>query len=94
MPRKFDDREFWVADSESDPFELGVVPAPFIWGLYNGVDYFEFTDTNDFCDFVAAKRIVLYAHNGGKFDWHFLSHRFEPESDLLIINGQIGRAHV
>lgn len=94
MARKFDDRELWVADSETDPFELGVIPAPFIWGLYNGVDYFSFTDTDDFCDFVAAKRIVLYAHNGGKFDWHFLSHRFEPESDLLIINSRLSRFNI
>ena len=31
-----DNREIWVADSETDPFELGVIPEPFIWGLYNG----------------------------------------------------------
>jgi len=89
--RKNDDRDLWVADSETDPFELGIIPVPFIWGLFNGVDYFEFTDTNDFVDFVAAKRIILYAHNGGKFDWHFLSHRFEPDSDLLIINSRLSR---
>jgi len=94
MARKYDGRELWVADSETDPFELGVIPAPFIWGVYNGVDYFEFRDTNDFVDFVAAKNIVLYAHNGGKFDWHFLSHRFEVNSDLLIINGRLSRFNI
>lgn len=91
---KRDDREIWVADSETDPFELGVIPEPFIWGLYNGVDYFEFDNTDDFCDFVAAKRILLYAHNGGKFDWHFLSHRFEPDSDLLVINSRLARFNI
>jgi len=89
-----DDREIWVADSETDPFELGVIPEPFIWGVYHGYDntaYYEFSDTDAFVDFVSDKDIILYAHNGGKFDWHFISHRFEPDSDLLIISGRLAR---
>ena len=89
-----DDRQIWVADSETDPFELGVIPVPFIWGVYNGngnTIYREFTDTDDFVNYVAAKNVILYAHNGGKFDWHFISHRFEPDSDLLVINGRLAR---
>jgi len=92
MPK--DNREIWVADSETDPFELGIIPKPFIWGVYNGYGdtfYREFTDTDSFVDFVSKRNIILYAHNGGKFDWHFISHRFEPESDLLIINGRLAR---
>jgi len=83
--------DIWVADSETDPFAPDVIPKPFIWGLYNGVDYYEFTDTDDFCDFVAARSIVLYAHNGGKFDWHFLSHRFESGTPILVIAGRLSR---
>jgi len=86
-----DHRKIWVADSETDPFELGVIPAPFIWGVFNGTDYWEFDTTDEFLDFVSAKDVLLYAHNGGKFDWHFCSHRFEPDSDLLIINGRLAR---
>jgi hypothetical protein len=92
MPK--DTREIWVADSETDPFELGLVPEPFIWGLYHDYGdglYREFVDTDDFVDFVSKQRIILYAHNGGKFDWHFISHRFEPDSDLLVINGRLAR---
>jgi len=88
---KKDTREIWVADSETDPFELGIIPAPFIWGVYDGKRYYEFTDTNNFVDFVSKRNIILYAHNGGKFDWHFISHRFEPDSDLLVINGRLSR---
>lgn len=87
-------KDIWVADSETDPFELGVIPAPFIWGLYNGHPddgYFEFTSTDDFVDFVSKRNIILYAHNGGKFDWHFISHRFEPDSPILVIAGRISR---
>ena len=37
-----------VADSETDPFKHGRFPTPFIWGLYNGKHYYEFTNTDDF----------------------------------------------
>ncbi len=83
--------EIWVADSETDPFELGLIPEPFIWGLYNGSDYYEFTDTDTFVDFVRERNIILYAHNGGKFDWHFISHRFEPDNPILVIAGRLSR---
>lgn len=97
-----DNREIWVADAETDPFKFGEVPEPFIWGVYNGTDYFEFIGTGPFnicshadllrmVDFLRTKEIILYAHNGGKFDWHFLSAFFEPASDLFIINGRLAR---
>lgn len=86
--------EIWVADSETDPFELGVIPAPFLWGVYNGKKYYEFSDTDKFVDFVIKRDIILYAHNGGKFDWHFISHRFKVDSDLLVINGRLSRFEI
>lgn len=97
-----DNREIWVADAETDPFKFGEVPQPFIWGVYNGTDYFEFMGsgpyfvcTNDdigaMVAFLRKKKIIVYAHNGGKFDWHFLSAFFEPNSDLFIINGRLAR---
>lgn len=86
--------EIWVADSETDPFELGVIPAPFLWGVYNGKKYYEFSDTDKFVDFVIKRDIILYAHNGGKFDWHFISHRFKADSDLLVINGRLSRFEI
>ena len=55
-------KEIWVADSETDPFDYDIIPEPFIWGLYNGVDYFEFTDTGEFVSFVRDRNIILYAH--------------------------------
>jgi len=91
---KIKGREIWVADSETDPFDYDIIPKPFIWGLYNGkgdAGYFEFTDTNDFVDFVSKQNIILYAHNGGKFDWHFISHRFEPLTPILVIAGRLSR---
>jgi hypothetical protein len=84
-------REIWTADCETDPFKKGRIPAPFIWGLYNGEEYWEFTETDEFVNFLYDKNVVVYAHNGGKFDWHFLTQyivQFEP---LTIINGRLAK---
>ena len=83
--------EIWVADSETDPFDYDIIPKPFIWGVYNGKDYWEFSETKDFLDFVREKEIILYAHNGGKFDWHFLSEWFEPDEPILVIAGRLAK---
>lgn len=99
------DKQIWVVDSETDPFLHGRVPEPFIWGVYHGYDggmYREFlgtgpaytcnrSDIDTLVDFLAEQDVIVYAHNGGKFDWHFFSHRFEPESELLVINGRLAR---
>lgn len=99
------DRPIWVVDSETDPFLHGHVPEPFIWGVYHGYDggfYKEFLgsgaantctkfDIDELVDYLAKQEVIVYAHNGGKFDWHFLSHRFEPDSELLVINGRLAR---
>jgi hypothetical protein len=96
------DKPIWVADAETDPFKHGEVPHPFIWGVYNGASYREFTGTgpafrcteSDIAELIAFLReqdVILYAHNGGKFDWHFLSPHFEPDSDILIIHGRLAK---
>lgn len=103
-----DGRQIWVADSETDPFEFGTVPHPFIWGIYHGYAdtfYREFSgsgpggactrgDIDLLVDFLSEQEIILYAHNGGKFDWHFISHRFQPGDDILIIHGRLARFQI
>lgn len=99
------DKPIWVADCETDPFLHGRLPEPFIWGIYHGYDdglYREFTGTGPafvcgpddlriLMDFLREQEIIIYAHNGGKFDWHFLSPYFEPDSKLLVIHGRLSR---
>lgn len=85
---------FAVCDCETDPFLFGRVPEPFLWGYYDGEDYCEFADTNEFVRHIIDKDVILYAHNGGKFDYHFLLDFFEPESEIMFINGRIARAHI
>jgi len=87
-------KEIWVADCETDPFKAGRVPAPFIWGLYNGSEYHEFTDTDEFVDFVSEINGIVYAHNGGKFDWHYVLHRLEPFQPLMVISGRLAKFRI
>ena len=86
-----------VADCETDPFEFGVSVEPFLWGLMldNG-DYFEFTDTNDFLDTLEQFDGIVWAHNGGKFDWLMpdVLKRMNPKKSLMIIDGRIAKAWV
>lgn len=86
-------REIYVADSETDPFRVGRIPEPFIWGLYNGIEYQEFYKTEYFLEYLTSlnKEIIVYAHNGGKFDWHFILEYLDPFSELTIINGRISK---
>lgn len=84
-------KEIWVTDSETDPFKAGRIPKPFIWGAYNGSEYHQFTDTDEMVDFFAEKDVIVYAHNGGKFDWHFILHRLEQFEPLMVISGRLAK---
>jgi len=84
------------------------IPEPFVWGVYHGYDdtyYREFVGTGDrftctradlanFVDFLSEQSVIIYAHNGGKFDWHFLSEFFESDQDILVINGRLARFQI
>jgi hypothetical protein len=84
-------REVWVADSETEGFRHRRVPRPFIWGVYNGVEYHEFDTTEKFLDFITAKECIVYAHNGGKFDWFFILSHLEPFEPIQVINGRLAK---
>jgi len=84
-------REFWAADCETDPFLYGRMPEPFIFGAYNGDEYYEFSNASEFVDFFYNKPVVIYAHNGGKFDWHFILDHLEPGTKIQVINGRLAK---
>ena len=84
-------REIFVADCETDPFKKGRIPAPFIWGLYNGKEFLHFNSTETFLKYISEKEAIVYAHNGGKFDWHFLLDYLTPFSEIMVISGRIAR---
>ena len=89
-------KAIWAVDCETDPFDYGRIPRPFIWGVYEGYtdDYREFTDTDECVDFLAANDVIAYAHNGGKFDWHFITHRMNPLKPLLVISGRLAKFEI
>lgn len=87
-------REIWAADCETDPFKAGRIPQPFIWGCYNGSEYHEFNSTDDFLDFISSRECIVYAHNGGKFDWHYCLHRLTAFDPIMVIAGRLAKFNI
>ena len=87
------DRCIWASDSETDPFLYLRVPEPFIWGAYNidTGDYVEFDDTKSFVEWASASKRIVYAHNGGKFDWHFIAPYIPHFSRIKVISGRLAK---
>lgn len=84
-------RQIWVADSETDPFKKNRIPKPFIWGAYNGCEYHEFKTPDQFVNFISEIDCIVYAHNGGKFDWHYILHRLSAFDEITVIAGRVAR---
>jgi hypothetical protein len=85
-------KQIAVADCETDPFKKGRTKInPFMWGFYDGTTYHEFAKTIDFLNHVKELDIIVYAHNGGKFDWFFILEHLEEFSDLMVINGRLSK---
>lgn len=84
-------REIYVADSETDPFKFERVPKPFIWGLYNGDNFEIFYSTDEFIEYVSQREIIIYAHNGGKFDWFFILEHLDEFTEITVINGRLAK---
>jgi hypothetical protein len=89
--------EIWALDCETDPFKKGRDnPRPFIWGAYCRANhhYETFGFGRQVLDFFSERRCCVYAHNGGRFDFHYLREGFESEQPILIINGRISKFRV
>lgn len=82
-------RPIWTADCETDPFKRGRIPKPFVWGLWTGSSFHVFDRAEDFVRYVLDQDAIVYFHNGGRFDFHFLLD-FIPEGESIsIINGRL-----
>lgn len=81
--------DFAVIDCETDPFKYGRIPQPFLWGLYDGKNYCDFERTADLASQVQTLHCDVYAHNGGRFDFHYLLDHTKPFTKFLVINGRI-----
>lgn len=67
-----------VLDFETDPFAYGRIPAPFAAGFYSlehgYVDFWGDDCAARLMEFIESIKdsYTIYAHNGGKFDFHFM----------------------
>jgi len=94
-PKK--DRRVAVIDAETDPFKHGRVPEPFAWGFYDGERYVKFWGddcTEHLIDFLSdiEEELIIYAHNGGKFDFFYFIRRGMIKNPLLVINGRVTKS--
>ena len=90
-------RDFATLDLETDPFKKGRLPRAFAGCFYDGKASSLFW-SDDCCDKVVdlsikeglkRKGLLVYAHNGGKFDFHFLLSsilKHFPAADLEIMS--------
>jgi DNA polymerase type B, organellar and viral len=104
-PRAHRSIEVGTIDSETDGFHhctdtacskclgKGRVPRPFVWGCYLGErdEYFEFDTIEDLVAAIRGQKIILYAHNGGKFDYHYLREHINTDQAIMVINGRLAK---
>lgn len=80
-----------VIDFETDPFKYGREPRPFVAGFFDGEKYLSFWGRDcvaQIAKYLAFREpLLIYAHNGGKFDFYFLLEQID--NPVKIINGRI-----
>lgn len=90
---------FAVIDAETDPFQHDRQPWPFLWGYFDGERFAHWWGRgreDELVRYLCAlpKETIVYAHNGGKFDFHYLTPWLDPDQELFVINGRIVRAYL
>lgn len=89
-----------AADSETDPFLYGRIPEPFCWEHHSdkGTEVFWGDEcTEQYVDWLEreaadGRKYLIYMHNGGKFDFHFL-HKY-LDNPIRVINSRIVHAEL
>lgn len=83
-------KEIAIIDCETDPFKEGRVPQPFLWGFYmpsTGVLYFN--HIAELMEYLSDKELRIYAHNGGKFDFHYMLEYIEDWNKIMMIHNRL-----
>lgn len=89
-------------DFETDPFLAGRIPKPFAACIFfSTTDFTVLWESDSRGDFIsrvlrALRKLppcTLYAHNGGRFDFHFLIEDAEPQI-LEVRNGRIASMRI
>ena len=101
MERENANEKIGTFDCETDPFLVGRIPHPFAAGIYFGDnDYAILWESDSKQDFVKRviralsrlPRCVLYAHNGGRFDFYFFLEA--AKGPVQVRNGRIARMQI
>lgn len=85
-------RPILTLDFETDPFKYQRRPKPFAGGVYDGKDFFSVWHKTQTAEKLVKhldtlEPSIIYIHNGGRFDLHYLQQYLDP--DMRIINGRI-----
>lgn len=86
-----------VVDTETDPFASGVIVKPFCLGFDTGDHYVDFWGDDCIDQFFAylatltaeGYDFIIYAHNGGKFDFFFFLKYLDKDQAPLIMGGRL-----
>lgn len=83
-----------IVDCETDPFAPGCVVRPFALGFLTDDRYIDFWGNDCVEQFFAyletlEDEFVIYAHNGGKFDFFFFLKHLSPNIEPMIISGRL-----
>lgn len=86
-------KPFYTIDCETDPFLAGRVPQPFIWGVYEGQGetYEEFATPGEVAAYLYDRDVLVYAHNGGKFDYHYMRDLINTDDAIMVISGRLAQ---
>lgn len=89
-------RPIYTLDCETDPFKAGRVPEPFLWGLYesDSTTYRTFATAADVAEYLCEREALVYAHNGGRFDFHYMLPYVAPDEPMMVINGRLARFRI
>lgn len=93
-------RPLAALDCETDPFRRHRIPQPFIWGFYDGgfldpeKPFYYFNDNDSLIEFLRDKEFIVYAHNGGRFDYHYLLQYIETFDYVTLISGRLAKFNI
>lgn len=92
-------KNIYVFDFETDPFKWERIPEVFCVGVYDGQIFnYHWGDQDSCISFlcdcmgVAPAGSIFYAHNGGKFDFHFFKDRIRGK--VQLIGSRIAKCYV
>lgn len=84
-------KPFAILDGETLPFKHGRFPEDFLWGIKGPEGILIYERKEDVIAYLQDKEWIVYAHNGGKFDYHFFADYIGEDEEILIINGRLAK---